>query len=201
MTRQQLAEYVRRNQIAINPARQTNHALLRWEKHFADLFQGNLTSMVKHAADNIASIPLPYNEPNKDKEIHDLATINKLKQLRDDFVTGIEKIQQEYSTQSKDSTKALDEEKSSLVARQGSSPVAQQDLIRAAHVLANEHLTQVRVRRVSINAPLKDITNRLSDKGFIHPKINRPMANLELSLLNDADIIAAYSLLMYGLLS
>lgn len=75
------------------------------------------------------------------------------------------------------------------------------DVIKAAHVLAGEQLTQERVRRISIRAPLKLVIEKLKDKGFYHPKINRPMANIKLSMLDDTEIIILYSAIMYGLLN
>ena len=170
--------------------------------------------MLNHAASNIEDLPI--GKPLSNSVTQNIETINKIKLLRDQFLAGISELQELHNTKAKDSRsakalllfnsrssskKSKDNQQTDPIKVDEANPVLEEDVIKAAHVLAQNEINQDRVRRISIRAPLKDIIGKLRDNGFYHPTSERPMSNNNLATLSDAQIIAAYSAIMYGLLN
>lgn len=62
--------------------------------------------------------------------------------------------------------------------------------------------TQLRPRRIGINAPIFDLKEKLQVKGFFHPKNGRPQGiSSMVSMLDDAEIITAFNSVIRGMLN
>lgn len=79
--------------------------------------------------------------------------------------------------------------------------ITDQDAIQIADYLSTNYMEAKQTRYVSITAPLLDIINKLRTKGYYHPRIKRPCANISITQASDPEIINCYSSLIRGLLN
>lgn len=62
--------------------------------------------------------------------------------------------------------------------------------------------TQLRPRRIGLNAPMLDLKKKLQVKGYFHPKNGRPQGvSSMVSMLDDAEIITAFNGVIRGMLN
>jgi retron-type reverse transcriptase len=179
---------------------ENNPALVRWERHFGELFDKDYTLALKFYHKNIENLA-----PPKEPELH-----LELKELRDNFIKNLEELIQKKKSAYFDerAEKVLAIKKQHLSGELGkkrTSPawkeISEEMAIRASGILTEEFLDQRRMRMVGINAPIASIIDNLTEKKFYHHKRKTPIANTSLSFLNDAEIITCYSQIMFGLLN
>lgn len=179
--------------ILSNLPQNSNLALYRWEKHFSDLFHQNQTLGLTYHHKQLTSLELSENE-------YSPMAYLKLHQLREKYIRDIDKIQgnvieqmirerQQQITEKKQKHQSVDWTNLSAV-----------DIRSAAELFVREKLNQKQVRRISINAPMNKLIQKLVDDNFLHPLRKTPMGNPQLTQFNDGEIIRKYSEVMHSLL-
>lgn len=166
-----------------------NPALLRWENHFGHLFDYNRSLALYQYHRQITSLSLPEG----DTEYH-----LELMKLRKKFISDIDdlikKAKNSYVTERKDAIMKVQNKKKK-------PSISEETALKLAAVLTEIKLESKSATAITLNAPLKDITDKLVEKNFYHAKRLSPIGNNKLTNLSDPEIIAYYSSIMYGLLN
>lgn len=74
------------------------------------------------------------------------------------------------------------------------------DLLELAELLALESAVKSSPRRVTVNAPIREVFAKLRLKGYVHPIKDRAIGNVRLNLYSDAEIVKHYNSVIYSLL-
>jgi len=74
------------------------------------------------------------------------------------------------------------------------------DLLELAELLALESAVKSSPRRVTVNAPIREVFAKLRLKGYVHPIKDRAIGNVYLNLYSDAEIVKHYNSVIYSLL-
>jgi len=74
------------------------------------------------------------------------------------------------------------------------------DLLELAELLALESAVKSSPRRVTVNAPIREVFAKLRLKGYVHPIKDRAIGNVHLNLYSDAEIVKHYNSVIYSLL-
>ena len=74
------------------------------------------------------------------------------------------------------------------------------DLLELGELLALESLIKSSPRRVTVNAPIREVFAKLRLKGYIHPIKDRAVGNVHLKLHSNAEIIRHYNSVIHSLL-
>lgn len=179
---------------------ENNSALKRWEKHFEELFDKELSMSLKFYHKQIANLAEPSDEPYHSKVL----------ELRNKFLEDLEQIESEgrlifFETRRADVLKQREKHISGNISKKNRSPawieISEETAIKAADVLTEAFLNQERTRNIGLEAPLIDLIDKLIAKGFYHHKRRKPIANTSLTSLNDGEIIHCYSQVMHGLIN
>ena len=177
-----------------------NPAMLRWEQHFEELFDKELSLSLKFYHKQISNLAIPEDEPFHSQVLN----------LRNTFLEGLEEVQAKNRLKFFEARriKVLEQRRKHIageVPKKQRSPawleISEETAIKAADVLTEAFLDQNRVRRISIQAPLLELIDQLIAKGFYHHKRKKPIANTSITNLNDGEIIKCYSQVMYGLIN
>lgn len=175
-------------------------ALKRWEQHFKDLFDKELSLSLKFYHKQIANLAEPQDAPYHLKVV----------KLRNKFLEELENIESEgrltfLETRRKAVLKEREKHISGNIPKKQRSPawieISEETAIKAADILTEAFLDQKRVRNIGVEAPILELIDRLIAKGFYHHKRRKPIANTSLTNLNDGEIINCYSQVMYGLIN
>lgn len=175
-------------------------ALKRWEQHFEELFDKELSLSLKFYHKQIANLAEPEDEP------YHLQVV----ELRNKFLEGLEKIEFQGRLKFLETRRAavLEEREKHIsgnIPKKRRSPawieISEETAIKAADILTNAFLDQKRVRNIGVEAPLLKLVDRLIAKGFFHHKRRKPIANISLTNLNDGEIINCYSQIMHSLIN
>lgn len=175
------------NEISQTP--KENPALLRWEEHFGNLFNWNQSLALDQYHRQISALATPED----DTEYH-----LELVKLRDKFIKDIDdlisKAKNSYTLDKKDAIMK--------VQNQPKKPeISEETALKLAAVLNEIKLDSKSATAITINAPLRDITQKLVEKNFYHAKRLSPIGNIKITHLSDPEIIAYYSDIMHGLLN
>jgi retron-type reverse transcriptase len=174
-----------------------NPAMKRWEKHFHDLFDQEMSIALKFYHKQIRSIPTPDDSEPLHCEVA---------KLKDKFLADLDSLAEKgklsYFEKRRESVLNFrsDVIKGSVSAKRNCpafKEITEEAAIKAADT--ENFLNQKRSYYIGIKAPLKDLIDRLIAKGFYHPKRRSPIGKSSFSFLSDAEIIACYASLMYGL--
>nr|YP_010338938.1 putative reverse transcriptase protein [Erythrolobus coxiae]UNJ19010.1 putative reverse transcriptase protein [Erythrolobus coxiae] len=197
---QQVAKDIRGLVIADNPA------MDRWKKHYTVLADKEIGLALKFYLQQVKAV-----EP---AELKDDLIIDQMAKLRQEFIQGLEAIvsKKKFDYFGVRREKILKEREKALL-KAKSKPkhgghnktawleLTEETAIRAANALTELYLDQEKGRKVNVQAPLKNLFEKLAANGFYHPLKNRPIANSKLIRLNDGEIINAVSSVMFGLLN
>lgn len=180
-----------------------NPALKRWQNHYDSLFDKELSMALKFYHSAVHEV----DRPSAQSDSEDRNALAKLTELRNNFLTGIEKLIQEEKLTFFESkrkqilakrAKALQKDaqpyagKGSRVVSDWSS-ISEETAIKAADVLPEASLDQRRARTISIQAPITSLKNQLALKGFYHPIRGKACSATFLLPLNDGEIIDCYA--------
>lgn len=157
-----------------------NSAMVRWERHFEELFDKELSLSLKFYHIQISNLATPAEEP-----FH-----SQVLELRNKFLEGLEKIQ------FKEQLKFLETRKkrgAGEISKKKWHAISEETAVKATGVLKKAFLDQSRARQICIAAPLFELINQFILKGFYHYKRRKPIANISLMNLNDGEIIHCYS--------
>lgn len=177
-----------------------NPAMMRWEKHFEELFDKELSLSLKFYHKQISILAFSENDP-----LH-----LQVSELKNKFLEGLDEIQSNSRLKffEKRRDDVLEQRRKQIdgeVDAKNRSPawmdISEETAIKAADVLTNAFLDQSKVRRLGIEAPMIELIDKLIAKGFYHPTRRKPIANTSISNLNDGEIIECYSQIMYGLIN
>jgi hypothetical protein len=171
-----------------------NPALERWVKSYKSKAAKEMFFASKFYIENLLSLPDPDEVSNITLGKIKLAKEKFLNELNSLYFKELEQIYNERKNIVIESKARLDKTKSK-------AKMSEAEAVQLSNVLTNVFLKKTQARNVSIMAPLKDIYKDFRAKGFFHPKNNRPCGNAFLVGHSDAEIIKAYSAIMYGLLS
>lgn len=175
-------------------------ALIRWEKHFEELFDKELSLSLKFYHKQIANLAEPEDEPYHSQVL----------EIRNKFLEDLKKIESQGRLKFLEKRRAAvlkEREKhvSGNIPKKMRSPawieISEETAIKAADILSEAFLNQERVRNIGVEAPLIELIDRLIAKGFYHHKRRKPIANTSLTNLNDGEIINCYSQVMNGLIN
>jgi retron-type reverse transcriptase len=177
-----------------------NPAMIRWEQHFEELFDKELSLSLKFYHKQISNLVTPEDEP-----FH-----SQVLELRNKFLEGLDEIQSKGRLKFLEARRVnvLEQRRKHIadeVPKKMRSPawieISEETAIKAADVLTEAFLDQNRVRRIGIEAPLLELIDQLIAKGFYHHKRRKPIANTSITNLNDGEIINCYSQVMFGLIN
>ena len=172
----------------------------RWEQHFEELFDKELSLSLKFYYKQINNIATPEDEP-----FH-----SQVLELRHKFLRGLEEVQSKGRLKFLETRRAavLEQRRKHIageVQKKTRSPawihISEEMAIKAADVLTEAFIDQNRVRKIGIEAPLLDIVDQLIAKGFYHYKRRKPIANASITNLNDGEIVSCYSQVMHSLIN
>lgn len=168
-----------------------SQAMIRWERHFEELFDKELSLSLKFYHVQINNLTTPEEEP----------FYSQVSELRNKFLEDLKEIQ------SKERLKFLEARRKYVAAeilKKKSShvmhAVSEETALKAVDVLTEAFSYPSGVRRIGITAPLFELINQFIAKGFYHYKRRKPIANTSLANLNDGEIIYCYSQVIYGLI-
>jgi retron-type reverse transcriptase len=167
--------------------KKNNPAMMRWERHFEELFDKELSLSLKFYHIQISNLATPAEEP-----FH-----SQVLELRSKFLEGLKEIQ------SKEKLKLLEANKIRVageISKKKWYTISEETAVKARNVLKTAFVDQPRVRRIGIAAPLFELINQFIAKGFYHYNRRKPIANISLTSLNDGAIIHCYSQIMDGLI-
>lgn len=169
----------------------TNETMKRWEAHFRNLYKNTIKRDLTYDKENISNISL-YDISS------DLIT-NRVKEVRDRFLREISEIEELCILQKKEevcskATKKYNDYVNKLKTRL-SLPVSQSRLMEYSEALTSQLSYRTIARRISIRAPLRDITHKLRIKGFFHSNKNMPVS-ITAQHLSDLEIITMYCSVM-----
>lgn len=171
-----------------------NPAMERWVMHFSELFKKDAKLAVLYYLKYIKNIPGP--------KLPELEIATKLQKLRENFINGLNDINKRlesfYFEENRSDILTIKEENKEEISLKSSYDEA--TLSRAADVLTTEFLIQTKARRISINAPIKNIVEKLRGRGFIHSSKNRAQPLVQAAMLTDHEIVFMYNSLIDGLL-
>jgi hypothetical protein len=173
-----------------------NEALRRWESHFKELFSKEGGLALKFFKENILSLDILENS--------NVDATNRIVAARDRFLNDLTQIEDDLNDpwlEERREKAAARYKKKSNDPNSPWSTLDESDVLKNAEMLANEALSQERVRRIGIAAPMGDVIQKLKDRGFFHGTQDRPTGCQQLLLLNDAEIIIFYSVLIRGLIN
>jgi len=181
-------------------SKKDNPAMIRWEQHFEELFDKELSLSLKFYHKQISNLVTPEDEP-----FH-----SQVLELRNKFLEGLDEIQSKGRLKFLEARRVdvLEQRRKHIaneVSKKTRSPawieIYEETAIKAADVLTEAFLDQNRVRRISIEAPLLELIDQLIAKGFYHHKRRKPIANSSITNLNDGEIINCYSQVIFGLIN
>lgn len=167
--------------------KKNNLAMMRWERHFEELFDKEFSLSLKFYHIQISNLATPGEEP-----FH-----SQVLELRNKFLEGLKEIE------SKEKLKLLEAKKIRVtgeISKKKWYTISEETAVKARNVLKTAFLDQPRVRRIGIAAPLFELINQFIAKGFYHYNRRKPIANISLTSLNDGEIIHCYSQIMGGLI-
>ena len=173
-------------------SKKDNSAMIRWEQHFEELFDKELSLSLKFYHVQISNLAIPEEEP----------FYSQVSELRNKFLEDLTKIQSKERLKFLKARRGyvateISKKKSSFVKHS----VSEETAIKVAGVLKKAFSDPFSARRICIVAPLFELINQLIVKGFYHYKRRKPVANASLANLNDGEIIHCYSQIMYGLIN
>ena len=166
--------------------------MIRWERHFEELFDKELSLSLKFYYIQLSNLATPAEE-----SFH-----SRVSELRNKFLEGLKEVQSKerlkfLEARKKHVTSEILKKKSSLAW----STISEETAIKAASVIKEAFADRSRGRRIGIAAPLFELINQFIAKGFYHYKRRKPIANTSLTNLNDGEIIYCYSQIMDGLIN
>ena len=173
-------------------SKKDNQAMIRWERHFEELFDKELSLSLKFYHVQISNLAAPEEEP----------LYSQVSELRNKFLEDLKEIQSKerlkfLGVRRKHVAAETSKKKSSLVR----SAISEETAIKTADVLTEAFSSPYSVRRICIAAPLFELINQFVAKGFYHYTRRKPIANTSLANLNDGEIIYCYSQVIYGLIN
>ena len=180
--------------------KKVNPAMERWEQHFEELFDKELSLSLKFYHKQISNLATPEEEPYH----------LKISELRNEFLAGLKEIESKVQLSFLEPRRiaVMEHHRKQItgeVSKKDRSPawieISEETAIKAADVLSRAFLGQERVRLIGIEAPILELINHFRVKGFYHFKRKKPIANASLANLNDGEIINCYSHIMYGLIN
>lgn len=171
-----------------------NPALKRWINSFKSKAAKEMFFVSKFYIENLQSLP---ELDKSDNEI-----LNKIKLARDTFLNDLNSIySKELEQIYNERREKILKTKSRIDKSKSKAKISEAEAVQLADVLTQVFLENTQARNVSIAAPLGDIYNDFRLKGFFHKKRNRPCGSTLFIRNSDAEIIKAYSAIIYGLLS
>lgn len=171
-----------------------NPALKRWVNSSKSKAVKEMFFASKFYIENLQSLP---EWDKSDNEI-----LDKIKSARDTFLNNLDSIyQEEFEQIQNERREKVLKIKAKIDKSKSKNKISEAEAVQLADILTQVFLKKTQARNVSIAAPLGDIYNDFRLKGFFHKKINRPCGNTFLIRNSDAEIIKAYSAIIYGLLS
>lgn len=171
-----------------------NPALLRWEMHFADLFDANRTLALRQYHRQLSALAAP----DGDNEFH-LALIELRNKFIDDIDVLIQRARNSYADDRYD--KLMKAQAKLSAEGKKEKPLNESTARKLAAVLNGITLESKSATAISVRAPLRDLTQGLVMKNFLHAKRLKPIGNNRITYLSDPEIIAYYSSVMYGMLN
>ena len=189
-----------------------NPALKRWQYHFEELFDKEISMALKFYHSQIKELNTSNTQDDpKDSE----GTLAKLTKLRDDFLAGLEKLIHESAQGSLENkrkqilsirAKALHKHEQPYAGRgykvvSDWNQISEETAIKAADVFRSAFLDQRIARKISVRAPIRSLMDKLAVKGFYHPTRMKPCSASFLLVLNDGEIINCYAQTMRGLIN
>nr|UBY46104.1 hypothetical protein [Porphyridium purpureum]UBY46130.1 hypothetical protein [Porphyridium purpureum] len=165
-------------------------ALIRWEKHFAKLFDKEQSLALKFYYKHTQTLTLP-NEPKfylKTKEVKD--------KFLWDLTLLLNKNKNNYFNKKIDNV--LEKRDKSMRILSNYPNTVKNDIIKACKTTVKNFLDHKKTRNVNINAPISNIVENLIKKKFFHKRGKQPRANPLLIYFNDFEIITYYSCTMHG---
>jgi Type II intron maturase len=164
-------------------SKKDNQAMIRWEQHFEELFDKELSLSLKFYHVQISNLAVPREEP----------FYLQVSELRNKFLEDLKEIQSKERLKflgvRKKHVAADTLKKKSFLVR---SAISEETAIKAANALSEVFPYQSSVGRICIVAPLFELINQFVAKGFYHYKRRKPIANTSLANLNDGGIIYCY---------
>jgi len=166
-----------------------NSALERWVKSYDKRSDGNILLAAKFYSENVKSLP-----DSSDKLL-------KIHTLKEQFIKDLDLlISDEVNNVYDERRDKVLKIKNKIDKTSSKAKFSKTEALQLADILTDTFLASTNARNVSISAPLKDIMDNLRAKGFFHFTKKRPCSNNSFLLHSDAEIIKAYSAVMYGLL-
>lgn len=171
-----------------------NPALERWVKSYIKRSEDNMFLAAKFYSENVKSLPDSIKLGNE--------KLLKIQTLKEQFINELdllisEETDQVYNKRRENLLKTKDK----LDKTSSKTKISEADALQLADILTDSFLASTNARYISISAPIKNILDDLRSKGFFHFTKKRPCSNNSFLLLSDAEIVKAYSAVIYGLLS
>jgi hypothetical protein len=165
-----------------------NIAMMRWERHFEELFDKELSLSLKFYHIQLSNLAIPMEEP----------LYSQVLKLRDKFLEGLKEIQSKKQLKFLENRKKRDAD---TISKKKWHAVSEETAIKTTGVLKKAFLNQSSVRQICIAAPLLELLNQFIVKGFYHYNHRKPIANISLMNLNDGEIVYCYSQIMNKLIN
>lgn len=203
-TRKLAAEYMAKRRVEGEKSKlMKNLAIRRWTSHEDEHYKQELELALKFYHKQIRDLEI--TEVNEENE-----ALKEISKLKEQFVKGIEKLMNQsknaqYASRRETVQTARQEALKKSAENGGGGPtpwdhVDEPTAIKAADVLTEATLNQLKPRAVSIAAPMKTLVDKLALKGFYNLK-GKPCGNPKMVHLSDAEIVECYSSIIYGYLN